>query len=74
VTAFPEPWLPDGGPLRMHEEDPRWQDPAQPHVWDEENVSRILEAWGDAPGPDELARRSARRDKRLAALKARKGA
>jgi len=31
VTAFPEPWLPDGGPLRMHEEDPRWQDPAQPH-------------------------------------------
>ena len=48
------------------------QDPAQPHVWDEENVSRILEAWGDAPGPEELARRSARRDRRLAALKAHK--
>jgi 3-hydroxyacyl-CoA dehydrogenase len=48
------------------------QDPAKPHVWDEENVSRILDAWGDAPGPEELARRSARRDKRLAALKAHK--
>ena len=48
------------------------QDPAKPHVWDTENVSRILDAWGDAPGPDELARRSARRDRRLAALKAHK--
>ena len=48
------------------------QDPAKPHVWDTENVSRILDAWGDAPGPEELARRSARRDRRLAALKAHK--
>jgi L-gulonate 3-dehydrogenase len=48
------------------------QDPAGPHVWDEENVSRILETWGEAPEPDELARRSAWRDKRLAALKAHK--
>jgi len=48
------------------------QDPARPHVWDEENVKRILDGWGEAPGPEELARRSARRDKRLAALKAHK--
>ena len=48
------------------------QDPARPHVWDEENVNRILDGWGEAPGPDELARRSARRDKRLAALRAHK--
>ncbi|MXQ10616.1 3-hydroxyacyl-CoA dehydrogenase [Microvirga makkahensis] len=48
------------------------EDPAGPHVWDRENVSRILEAWGGAPGPDELAQRSAWRDRRLAALKAHK--
>jgi L-gulonate 3-dehydrogenase len=48
------------------------QDPARPQVWDEDNVNRILDAWGNAPGPEELARRSARRDKRLAALKAHK--
>jgi 3-hydroxyacyl-CoA dehydrogenase len=48
------------------------EDAAGPHVWDKENVSRILEAWGEAPGSDELARRSAWRDKRLAALKAHK--
>jgi 3-hydroxyacyl-CoA dehydrogenase len=48
------------------------EDPARPQVWDKENVSRILEAWGEAPGPDALERRSAWRDKRLAALKAHK--
>jgi L-gulonate 3-dehydrogenase len=48
------------------------EDPARPHVWDAGNVTRILDAWGDAPEPDELARRSARRDRRLAALKAHK--
>jgi 3-hydroxyacyl-CoA dehydrogenase len=48
------------------------QDPAKPDVWDEENVNRILEAWGEAPGPDALAHRSARRDRRLSALKAHK--
>jgi L-gulonate 3-dehydrogenase len=47
-------------------------DPALPEVWDGENVSRILDAWGEAPGPDALARRSAWRDSRLAALKAHK--
>jgi len=48
------------------------EDPAKPEVWDKANVSRILGAWGEAPGPDALARRSAWRDKRLAALKAHK--
>ncbi|MBM1172578.1 3-hydroxyacyl-CoA dehydrogenase [Microvirga arabica] len=48
------------------------EDPAEPQVWDSENVARILEAWGEAPGPDVLARRTAWRDKRLAALKAHK--
>ena len=47
-------------------------DPAKPDVWDEENVSRILDAWGAMPSADTLARRSAWRDKRLAALKAHK--
>lgn len=48
------------------------EDPAKPHVWDKENVSRILGAWGEAPEPDALARRSTWRDKRLAALRAHK--
>ena len=47
-------------------------DPAKPDVWDEENVSRILHAWGAMPSADTLAHRSAWRDKRLAALKAHK--
>jgi 3-hydroxyacyl-CoA dehydrogenase len=48
------------------------EDPAKPQVWDSENVARILDAWGEAQGPDALARRTAWRDKRLAALKAHK--
>jgi L-gulonate 3-dehydrogenase len=47
-------------------------DPAKPDVWDEDNVSRILEAWGGAPSADTLACRSVWRDKRLAALRAHK--
>jgi 3-hydroxyacyl-CoA dehydrogenase len=47
-------------------------DPAKPEVWDEDNVSRILDAWGGTPSADMLAHRSAWRDKRLAALKAHK--
>ena len=47
-------------------------DPAKPDVWDEDNVSRILEAWGGAPNADTLAGRSIWRDKRLAALRAHK--
>ncbi len=48
------------------------EDPAKPHVWDKDNVDRILQAWGEATSPDGLASRSAWRDKRLAALKAHK--
>jgi L-gulonate 3-dehydrogenase len=47
-------------------------DPAKPDVWDEDNVSRVLTAWGETPSADALAQRSAWRDKRLAALKAHK--
>jgi 3-hydroxyacyl-CoA dehydrogenase len=47
-------------------------DPAKPEVWNEDNVGRILEAWGGTPSADTLAYRSIWRDKRLAALKAHK--
>ena len=47
-------------------------DPAKPDVWNEDNVGRILEAWGGTPSADTLAYRSVWRDKRLAALKAHK--
>jgi len=48
------------------------EDPAKPSVWGKENVTRILDAWGEAPGPDAIARRSAWRNGRLAALKVHK--
>src|SRR3954467_14804169 len=48
------------------------QDPAKPDVWDKDNVGRIVDAWGGTPSFDALARRSAWRDKRLAALRAHK--
>jgi 3-hydroxyacyl-CoA dehydrogenase len=48
------------------------KDPPKPDVWDADNVSRILEAWGGAPSTETLAHRSAWRDKRLAALRAHK--
>jgi 3-hydroxyacyl-CoA dehydrogenase len=38
--------------------------------WSEEASARIIEAWGPAPHPDEHARRTAERDRRLAALAA----
>jgi 3-hydroxyacyl-CoA dehydrogenase len=48
------------------------KDPPKPDVWDADNVSRILEAWGGTPSTEALAHRSAWRDKRLAALRAHK--
>jgi 3-hydroxyacyl-CoA dehydrogenase len=48
------------------------ESPPSPTVWDAENVSRILAGWGNTPGTDELARKTATRDRRLAALKAHK--
>ncbi|HEV7873321.1 MAG TPA: 3-hydroxyacyl-CoA dehydrogenase [Enterovirga sp.] len=50
------------------------EDPPAPEVWDGPNVERILADWGGTPGPDTLARKSAGRDARLAALKAHKRA
>lgn len=50
------------------------EDAPSPTVWDAENVSRILAGWGDTPAPDAMARKSASRDRRLAALKAHKRA
>jgi 3-hydroxyacyl-CoA dehydrogenase len=47
-------------------------DPPSPSVWDAENVARILAGWGDTPSRESLAEKSARRDRRLAALKAHK--
>ena len=41
-------------------------------VWDEANVERAIAAWGRSPGREEVARRTAWRDKRLTALKAHK--
>jgi L-gulonate 3-dehydrogenase len=47
-------------------------EPALPHVWDPENVQRVLDAWGAAPDSAALAHRGAWRDRRLAALRAHK--
>lgn len=47
-------------------------EPPDPSVYDPANVGRIVGAWGEAPAPDEHARMTARRDRRLAALAAHK--
>ncbi len=47
-------------------------DPAGPEVFGPEAVTRILTEWGEAPTPEKIARRSAWRDGRLAALVAHK--
>src|SRR4051794_322282 len=49
-------------------------DPATPAVFEADNVARILAAWGRTPAPDEIARKSAWRDRRMAALQAHKSA
>ena len=49
-------------------------DPAQPEVWDEGNIARVLAAWGKTPGAETLATTAAWRDSRLAALRAHKAA
>jgi L-gulonate 3-dehydrogenase len=47
-------------------------DPPQPEVWDDASVARILAVWGEAPGADRLAAKSAWRDACLTALRAHK--
>src|SRR3954463_3568819 len=49
-------------------------DPATPAVFEADNVARILAAWNRTPAPDEILRKSAWRDRRLAALQAHKRA
>lgn len=44
-------------------------EPPAPQVWDEGTVNRVVGAWGESPGADAIARRSAWRDRRLAALR-----
>jgi L-gulonate 3-dehydrogenase len=47
-------------------------DPPSPAVWDEANIARVMRAWGKSPSKEEVARRTAWRDKRLTALMAHK--
>ena len=49
-------------------------DPPSPDVFGPEGAAKIVEAWGETPSPAEVAARSARRDRRLAALAAHKRA
>ena len=49
-------------------------DPPAAAVWDEANLARVMEAWGKSPSKEEVARRTAWRDKRLTALMAHKRA
>jgi 3-hydroxyacyl-CoA dehydrogenase len=47
-------------------------EPAGPDVYEVENVTRILEEWGETPAAERLAARTRWRDARLAALRAHK--
>ncbi len=49
-------------------------EPPKPSVWDEANIARVMQAWGRSPTKEEVARRTAWRDKRLTALMAHKRA
>lgn len=48
------------------------EEPARREVYEGPNVEKIVAAWGGTPSPAELAARTARRDRRLAALAAHK--
>jgi hypothetical protein len=41
-------------------------------AWDEASIDRVVAAWGRPPAREEIAARTAWRDRRLAALKAHK--
>ena len=49
-------------------------DPPAAAVWDEANLARVMKACGKSPSKEEVARRTAWRDKRLTALMAHKRA
>lgn len=46
--------------------------PPGPDVWDDARWRSVATAWGDPPGPDQVARKSLWRDDRMAALTAHK--
>lgn len=46
----------------------------KPEVWDEANWQKVADAWGPAPDPDAIAKKSLWRNERLAALAAHKRA
>jgi len=48
--------------------------PVTEDVWGPENIARVLQSWGRAPNPAEVADKSRWRDERLAALQAHKRA
>ncbi len=43
--------------------------PPSPEVWASANIERVVESWGRKPSPEQLAARSAWRDRRLEALR-----
>ena len=45
-------------------------EPAPPEVWDEQNWSKVVAAWGGAPPTEDIARKTRWRNERLAALAA----
>ena len=45
-------------------------EPAPPEVWDKQNWSKVVAAWGGSPTPDDIARKTLWRNERLAALAA----
>jgi L-gulonate 3-dehydrogenase len=45
-------------------------EPAAPEVWDAQNWSKVVHAWGGTPEPAEIARKALWRNERLAALAA----
>jgi 3-hydroxyacyl-CoA dehydrogenase len=44
--------------------------PAPPEVWDKQNWSKVVQAWGSTPTPDDIAHKTRWRNERLAALAA----
>ena len=46
--------------------------PVTPEVWGKDNVERVVESWGCAPSPEEIANKSRWRNERIAALVAHK--
>ena len=45
-------------------------EPAPAEVWDVDNWSKVVAAWGNLPGPDDVGRKTLWRNERLAALAA----